>query len=131
VAGESRTEEFIPGHLLHRFWGGEFCNIGGGDSPGACLQPLHPVVAVSDNTFTEVHGQKVWIHRPLSCHRFGASAGNTTRSSCFSPPTGTLRCMSASFGTVATTDYHTAGEPFRIVSEAVPVLSGSTVAERR
>lgn len=39
--------------------------------------------------------------------------------------------MSASFGTVATTDYHTAGEPFRIVSEAVPVLSGSTVAERR
>lgn len=29
------------------------------------------------------------------------------------------------------TDYHTAGEPFRIVSEGVPELGGSTVAERR
>jgi proline racemase len=28
-------------------------------------------------------------------------------------------------------DYHTAGEPFRIVTSAIPVLSGDTVAERR
>jgi proline racemase len=28
-------------------------------------------------------------------------------------------------------DYHTAGEPFRIVTSAIPALSGDTVAERR
>jgi proline racemase len=32
---------------------------------------------------------------------------------------------------VATTDYHTAGEPFRIVVEGTPELPGSTVRERR
>jgi proline racemase len=32
---------------------------------------------------------------------------------------------------VATTDYHTAGEPFRIVLEGVPEIPGATVAERR
>lgn len=32
---------------------------------------------------------------------------------------------------VHTTDYHTAGEPFRIVSHGVPDLAGSTVAEKR
>ena len=32
---------------------------------------------------------------------------------------------------ITTTDYHTAGEPFRIVSEGVPALPGTTVAERR
>jgi proline racemase len=29
------------------------------------------------------------------------------------------------------TDYHTAGEPFRIVTDGVPVIEGATVAERR
>ncbi len=33
--------------------------------------------------------------------------------------------------TVHATDFHTAGEPFRIVSDGVPELGGSTVAERR
>jgi proline racemase len=32
---------------------------------------------------------------------------------------------------VRTTDYHTAGEPFRIVIEGAPELPGATVAERR
>jgi proline racemase len=32
---------------------------------------------------------------------------------------------------VRTTDYHTAGEPFRIVLEGAPPLPGATVAERR
>lgn len=32
---------------------------------------------------------------------------------------------------ISTTDYHTAGEPFRIVHEGVPELPGSTVGERR
>jgi proline racemase len=32
---------------------------------------------------------------------------------------------------VSTTDYHTAGEPFRIVVEGPPELPGATVAERR
>ncbi|WP_425584106.1 proline racemase family protein [Streptomyces roseoviridis] len=32
---------------------------------------------------------------------------------------------------VRTTDYHTAGEPFRIVSEGFPPVPGDTVAERR
>lgn len=32
---------------------------------------------------------------------------------------------------IRTTDYHTAGEPFRIVSEGLPSLGGSTVAEKR
>lgn len=32
---------------------------------------------------------------------------------------------------IATTDYHTAGEPFRIVHEGVPALPGTTVGERR
>src|SRR5215216_1590935 len=32
---------------------------------------------------------------------------------------------------VATTDYHTADEPFRIVTAGAPAISGSTVAERR
>ncbi|MEV7236592.1 proline racemase family protein [Streptomyces sp. NPDC051020] len=31
---------------------------------------------------------------------------------------------------VRTTDYHTAGEPFRIVSEGLPAIPGDTVAER-
>src|SRR5699024_3229705 len=32
---------------------------------------------------------------------------------------------------VRTVDYHTAGEPFRIVTDGVPVPPGDTVAERR
>jgi proline racemase len=32
---------------------------------------------------------------------------------------------------VATTDYHTAGEPFRIVSDGVPAIPGATVRDRR
>jgi proline racemase len=32
---------------------------------------------------------------------------------------------------IAATDYHTAGEPFRIVEHAVPDIPGTTVAERR
>jgi proline racemase len=32
---------------------------------------------------------------------------------------------------IQTTDYHTAGEPFRIVSGGTPLLQGSTVLERR
>ena len=32
---------------------------------------------------------------------------------------------------VRTTDYHTAGEPFRIVLDGAPALPGATVAERR
>src|SRR3954453_21951055 len=32
---------------------------------------------------------------------------------------------------IVTTDYHTAGEPFRIVTDGAPALPGSTVAERR
>ena len=32
---------------------------------------------------------------------------------------------------VATTDYHTAGEPFRIVTAGVPEIAGATVRERR
>jgi proline racemase/trans-L-3-hydroxyproline dehydratase len=32
---------------------------------------------------------------------------------------------------VATTDYHTAGEPFRIVTEGLPDLPGATVGDRR
>jgi proline racemase len=32
---------------------------------------------------------------------------------------------------IATTDYHTAGEPFRIVAEGTVEISGSTVSERR
>lgn len=35
------------------------------------------------------------------------------------------------FGTVATIDYHTAGEPFRIVADPPVALSGQTVAQRR
>jgi proline racemase len=34
-------------------------------------------------------------------------------------------------GEITTTDYHTAGEPFRIVTGGVPVLAGATVLERR
>lgn len=34
-------------------------------------------------------------------------------------------------GPIRTTDYHTAGEPFRIVTEGVPALDGDTVLERR
>jgi proline racemase len=32
---------------------------------------------------------------------------------------------------IATTDYHTAGEPFRIVRAGAPAIAGATVAERR
>jgi proline racemase len=32
---------------------------------------------------------------------------------------------------IAATDYHTAGEPFRIVTAGVPPIAGTTVAERR
>ena len=32
---------------------------------------------------------------------------------------------------IATTDYHTAGEPFRIVTAGAPPLPGDTVADRR
>ena len=39
--------------------------------------------------------------------------------------------MTESGGEVTTTDYHTAGEPFRIVTGGVPVLAGATVLERR
>src|SRR5680860_863564 len=33
--------------------------------------------------------------------------------------------------TIRTSDYHTAGEPFRIVEEGMPAILGDTVAERR
>ncbi len=33
--------------------------------------------------------------------------------------------------TVSTIDYHTAGEPFRIVLEGAPDIPGATVSERR
>ncbi len=33
--------------------------------------------------------------------------------------------------TVTTTDYHTAGEPFRIVTSKVPEILGATVLDRR
>jgi proline racemase len=33
--------------------------------------------------------------------------------------------------TIATTDYHTGGEPFRIVSDSPVPIPGETVAERR
>jgi proline racemase len=33
--------------------------------------------------------------------------------------------------TIAATDYHTAGEPFRIVTDGVPAIAGRTVRERR
>jgi proline racemase len=39
--------------------------------------------------------------------------------------------VSAPLIEVATTDYHTAGEPFRIVVEGTPELPGATVSERR
>src|SRR5690242_21898352 len=32
---------------------------------------------------------------------------------------------------IAATDYHTAGEPFRIVTDGVPAIAGATVPERR
>jgi proline racemase len=32
---------------------------------------------------------------------------------------------------IAATDYHTAGEPFRIVTAGVPPIAGATVRERR
>jgi len=41
------------------------------------------------------------------------------------PPAGDLP------GLTTCVDYHTAGEPFRIVTSAIPALSGDTVAERR
>ncbi len=34
-------------------------------------------------------------------------------------------------GAIGATDFHTAGEPFRIVTEGLPPLAGTTVAERR
>ena len=34
-------------------------------------------------------------------------------------------------GPITTTDYHTAGEPFRIVTGGLPALEGRTVLERR
>jgi len=34
-------------------------------------------------------------------------------------------------GPIVASDFHTAGEPFRIISEGVPELAGNTVAERR
>src|SRR5690606_36050512 len=37
----------------------------------------------------------------------------------------------APFGTIRTVDYHTAGEPFRIVLEGQPPIEGSTGAGRR
>lgn len=39
--------------------------------------------------------------------------------------------MSHSETWISTTDYHTAGEPFRIVHEGAPVPDGATVGERR
>src|SRR5690348_15921786 len=39
--------------------------------------------------------------------------------------------MTAPLGPVRTVDYHTAGEPFRIVVDGVPVPPGATVLERR
>ena len=44
-------------------------------------------------------------------------------SSEMSTPRGTL--------VVRTTDYHTGGEPFRIVTDGVPALEGTTILERR
>ncbi|WP_331772031.1 proline racemase family protein (plasmid) [Embleya sp. NBC_00888] len=39
--------------------------------------------------------------------------------------------MSAEPVTIDAVDYHTAGEPFRIVSRGLPAIAGDTVAERR
>src|SRR5690554_5961088 len=32
---------------------------------------------------------------------------------------------------IAATDFHTAGEPFRIVTDGLPLIGGATVAEKR
>ena len=39
--------------------------------------------------------------------------------------------MAATVGPIRTVDYHTGGEPFRIVTDGVPALEGGTVLERR
>ena len=44
---------------------------------------------------------------------------------------GAARAVASAAVEVRTTDYHTAGEPFRIVLEGGPELPGATVAERR
>ncbi len=41
------------------------------------------------------------------------------------------RSTIAALGPIATIDYHTAGEPFRIVAEPPMAIAGATVAERR
>lgn len=50
-------------------------------------------------------------------------------------PNWSLRCyfpvVTYSPGTISTIDYHTAGEPFRIVVEGAPEILGATVLERR
>ena len=43
------------------------------------------------------------------------------------PPRGHARALTE----ITTTDYHTGGEPFRIVTGGVPPLEGATVPERR
>jgi proline racemase len=40
-------------------------------------------------------------------------------------------CVSSSSPTITTADYHTAGEPFRIVTGGIPPLEGADVAARR
>lgn len=57
-----------------------------------------------------------------------ASAASTASTS---PATHGARDPRAHLNWVHTTDYHTAGEPFRIVSNGSPELPGSTVGERR
>src|SRR5882757_236006 len=45
--------------------------------------------------------------------------------------TGGSPSMSAMSSGVTVTDYHTAGEPFRIVTAGLPEIPGSTILERR
>ena len=47
------------------------------------------------------------------------------------PPAGQARPMTGGRAPITTTDYHTGGEPFRIVTGGVPDLGGATVLERR
>ena len=65
--------------------------------------------------------------------RRAVAAGRAGRRRAGAParPVGAARAVASAAVEVRTTDYHTAGEPFRIVLEGAPELPGATVAERR
>src|SRR5262249_44173494 len=67
---------------------------------------------LGDRTATgdEVSTESVSNHHLCAIHRYGHDMANLS---------------------VATTDYHTAGEPFRIVADPPVGIEGNTVAERR